>query len=304
MTNRLELKWKLDGFVDEQRYYCSETQIDIQNPPTPKSVLASDVRSYVDTDVEAGKTYYACVSSIKNGFEKFSSIVVASANDVHFESVELLIFADSASFPSPVFIDSSRFNRSISKQGEVSVVAPTALIPAKFDDGWVYFNGGRLSATVSALLVSDFTYEAYLYDANTATAGNYGRFIEIGSGTSSGKILMYRDAENRNIYLQLYQGGYITLQSFKDTTYPQSQIIHLCLMRKAGVFYIFIDGVKIGSDATRTTYSITQTLLNIGASSQGDDRLFAHMSSIRLTRGVARYNISGFAPPDTKFPTS
>lgn len=27
MTNRLEINWKLDGDIDEQRYYCSETPI-------------------------------------------------------------------------------------------------------------------------------------------------------------------------------------------------------------------------------------------------------------------------------------
>ncbi|WP_207667520.1 LamG domain-containing protein [Acinetobacter chengduensis] len=72
MTNRLELNWKLDGFVDEQRYYCSETPIDPENLPVPKAVLAGDVRTYVDTDIEAGRTYYVRIGSVKNGTEKLS----------------------------------------------------------------------------------------------------------------------------------------------------------------------------------------------------------------------------------------
>ena len=72
MTNRLELTWKLDGFVDEQRYYCSETPIDPLNLPVPKAVLAGDVRSYIDADVEVGKTYYVRVGSVKNNVEKLS----------------------------------------------------------------------------------------------------------------------------------------------------------------------------------------------------------------------------------------
>lgn len=75
MTNRLELNWKLDGFVDEQRYYCSETPIDPENLPVPKAVLAGDVRAYVDTDVEIGKTYYVRVGSVKNDVEKLSDVV-------------------------------------------------------------------------------------------------------------------------------------------------------------------------------------------------------------------------------------
>lgn len=72
MTNRLELNWKLDGFVDEQRYYCSETPIDTENLPVPKTVLAGDIRTYVDTAIELGKTYHVCVGSVKNGVEKLS----------------------------------------------------------------------------------------------------------------------------------------------------------------------------------------------------------------------------------------
>lgn len=72
MTNRLELNWKLYGFVDEQRYYCSETPIDIENLPTPKAVLAGDVRTYTDTDIEIGMTYYVRIGSLKNSVEKMS----------------------------------------------------------------------------------------------------------------------------------------------------------------------------------------------------------------------------------------
>lgn len=72
MTNRLELSWKLDGFIDEQRYYCSETPIEIENLPAPKVILAGDVRTYVDTDIEVGKTYYVRIGSVKNGVEKIS----------------------------------------------------------------------------------------------------------------------------------------------------------------------------------------------------------------------------------------
>lgn len=80
MTNRLELNWKLDGFVDEQRYYCSEIPIDPENLPVPKAVLAGDVRSYVDTAIDTGKTYYVAVGSVKNGVEKISSHVICDAD--------------------------------------------------------------------------------------------------------------------------------------------------------------------------------------------------------------------------------
>ena len=79
MTNRLELNWKVDGFIDEQRYYCSETPIDPENLPLPKAVLAGEARSHTDTNIEIGKTYYIRIGSVKNGVEKLSSEINVSA---------------------------------------------------------------------------------------------------------------------------------------------------------------------------------------------------------------------------------
>lgn len=81
MTNRLELNWKLDGFVDEQRYYYSETMIDLENLPMPKAVLPSDVRTYIDTTIEIGKTYYVCVGSVRGSTEKLSQFIKKYAFD-------------------------------------------------------------------------------------------------------------------------------------------------------------------------------------------------------------------------------
>ena len=78
-TNRLELNWKTDGFVDEQRYYCSEMPIDPDNLPVPKAVLAGDVLTYTDTDITVSKTYYVRVGSVKNGIEKISSQIICHA---------------------------------------------------------------------------------------------------------------------------------------------------------------------------------------------------------------------------------
>lgn len=74
MTNRLELNWKLDGFVDEQRYYCSETPIDPENLPTPTAILTGNVRSHIDSTArELGRNYHIYVSAVKNNVEKISA---------------------------------------------------------------------------------------------------------------------------------------------------------------------------------------------------------------------------------------
>lgn len=72
MTNRIELNWDVPYAVDEQRYYCSETPIDIENLPEPKAILAGDVRSYVDYAGDFDKKYYIRVGLVKDTVEKIS----------------------------------------------------------------------------------------------------------------------------------------------------------------------------------------------------------------------------------------
>ncbi|MEQ1158879.1 discoidin domain-containing protein [Acinetobacter johnsonii] len=93
MTNRLELNWSLDGFVDEQRYYCSNSPIDINNLPPPKMVFGGDIRTYIDAEITSGQTYYVRMSSVKNGAEKLSSETTVSTAQL-FQYFRLYITAN------------------------------------------------------------------------------------------------------------------------------------------------------------------------------------------------------------------
>lgn len=93
MTNRLEISWNLNGFVDEQRYYCSLAPINIESPPAAKVLLSGTVRTHTDTDVESDKTYYVCVSAVKNGIERFGE-VKAIVTALGFRYYRILILSD------------------------------------------------------------------------------------------------------------------------------------------------------------------------------------------------------------------
>lgn len=81
MTNRLELNWKVDGLVDEQRYYCSEAPIDTLTPPIPRAIFTGEIRNYVDYDLIENKSYHIRMSAIKNGVEKFSEELTVSTTN-------------------------------------------------------------------------------------------------------------------------------------------------------------------------------------------------------------------------------
>lgn len=65
--------WDLDGFVDEQRYYCSLTTMNPASMPAPKATLDGNVRTHTDTNVTKGQMYYVRIGSVRNEVEKISS---------------------------------------------------------------------------------------------------------------------------------------------------------------------------------------------------------------------------------------
>lgn len=309
MTNRLELNWKLDGFVDEQHYYCSETPIDTNNLPTPKMIFAGDIRAYTDTAIEVGKTYYVRVGSIKNGSEKFSQEMTVSTivNDPYFSLVDSLIFADASSFPSTAIVDSSANARSITVEGDAKIVSPSLVTP-QFSDGTIAFDGSydRLSLACSALGTSDFTAEMWIESIAGRIAN--GRLFMIGSQDTQGTLLFCKYPNNAaaGINLILRDGGSfpapISTASSGDTPLT-GNMEHICLMRKDGVFYVFSGGRLFGSSSAYNSFSLAGTTLYLGSGSNIEDGTAAYWDSWRLTRH-ARYDIAGFTPPSKKFATS
>ena len=297
MTNRLELNWKLDGFVDEQRYYCSETPIDPLNPPAPKAILAGDARTYTDTAIEVGNSYCVRLGSVKNNVEKIST---EKSVDTLFNNVELLIFADSATFPSTTIIDSSKTPKTLTKVGDVKIVSPTEYAK-KYDDGWLKFDGAgdSLRATIAALGTADFTFECFA-SIYTAASKSSGRIFHIGDTTNGTMIFHRYNATNQLAATLINAAGYNTFMVSTDTI-TSGITHHICLMRKSGSFYMFVDGILWASSSAVSSFNISKTLFNLCSNNVATEELSAYMSSIRLTR-FARYSESGFAPPNYKFP--
>lgn len=237
MTNRLELNWKLGGFVDEQRYYCSETPIDVNNLPVQKAILAGDVLTYVDTNIEVGKTYYVRIGSVKNGVEKISAeaSVYTYAEDM-INVVALLKF-------NGAITDATGKNWTVNN---VSLVGNQAI-----------FNTGYLESQVSndfSYGLGDFEWKVQL-ELSSISGNQY--IVDHGGGNTG--ALSYYNHEIRyynpatGVYSNLYNTG-ISLAI--GTKY----IIEV--KRVLGVTSIYIDGVLRASGSD--TYNYTETKCWVG----------------------------------------
>lgn len=79
---------------------------------------------------------------------------------------------------------------------------------------------------------------------------------------------------------------------------------HFAIARSSNTIYQFIDGAMLGSgDAFTGDVPDVAAVLEIAASSGGNNQLNGWIDNLRLTKGVARYT-ANFTPPDRQFPTN
>lgn len=275
MTNRLELSWNLDGFVDEQRYYCSETAIDVNNLPAPKAVLANDARSYVDAAIDVGKTYYVAVGSVKNGVEKISDVVAVNAGgDPHWSNVVSLLRFESG------FADD---------KGKIW----TAIGSPTISNGELILNGSSGLTTSAAGFdfgTDDFTIEAFLRQTEPTS-----KWREI-----------FMANEGYGINTMLYDKKLVIARENVAIDYvstvlaPQDTLIHLAWSRVAGVVKGFINGTQVFSGSYTPNFSST-ALHSLGINNYGGNvnGLIGAIESFRVTKGVGRYT-ANFTPEPFK----
>lgn len=235
MINRLELNWKIDGFVDEQRYYCSETLFDANSLPSPKVVLANDVRTYTDADVQAGKTYYVAVGSVKNGVEKVSNI----------NSKATISYLLNMPFSSDKN-DHGKFN-----------IASTTIGSATIQDGYLYVPAGSYltfnttGLTELNLGTSDFEFGIEVALMPTG-GGTYPCVFGTGTAWSSGALSMQFNLSSR-FMCAIMNPGEKDVFATTSQTRDGVTFTKYAVKRISGVWTTYKDGVA-GTALTDNTF--------------------------------------------------
>ena len=291
MTNRLDINWKLDGFVDEQRYYCSEALIDPNNLPTPKAVLAGDVRTYIDTEIEVGRTYYVRVGSVKNGVEKLSDEVAIDAGD---------------KYATNVIVDLALNQDIIDKKGNIW----TQQGPQVFSDESMRINGLDNGVYLKNPLIQDlsekYTIECYvklnsyngvkmpsaefrsnLIFGTSSVSSSISHLISISGdvGINYGNLAIYRSNSDNN-------GTLVNLKGTGNPV-PLNEFFHIALVYDGRDEVLFLSGVEVLRVNNVTGWNPTTNPLRLGNTQianhgyrQGGD---FNIKKFKITKGIARY---------------
>lgn len=274
MTNRLELNWKLDGFVDEQRYYCSETPINTNTPPAIKTVLAGDIRTHIDTSIAPQQRYYTMIGSVKNGVEKFSGeIEVFTFHE--YANTYLRLKSDT--------IDQGTNAKTFINNG------------VSFTAGKSIFNGSQyLQSTQKSF---DFAFENQPFTIEAVVS------VQTGGG---GTLIDMRDVyQNQSTITESYANlvvvnpmnmGWSNGSVFHSAAYTFTPNIEyaVSITRDAlNKLRFFVGGQKI-FETTDTTNIIGSRYLHVGVGRLQNGNLEGGfkgtMRDLRITKGTAKYS--------------
>ncbi|WP_151832792.1 LamG domain-containing protein [Acinetobacter ursingii] len=310
MTNRLELNWKLDGFVDEQRYYCSETPIDVNNLPVPKAIIAGDARTYTDTAIEVGKTSYVAVSSVKGSIEKVSQVIkVVAGGDPHWDKVVALLHFD-GNLTDEKGGAWTAYNYS---SGGVMGVTTSNL---KFGTGALRHTGRDKALCRPNFITSNteaFTFEVFIYLDNL-TGPIYDQHVlfsqSVNSAYGEQMICIGLDGAADQGKLVWYIGGAHGISRVIKSNSPcvaAKQWTHVAICFDGVTLRAFSKGVKVIEEAASVGWIPNANDFMLGMAlvpmyAEYRRGFNGYIDELRITKGVARYT-TDFTPPDAPFPS-
>lgn len=301
MTNRLELNWKLDGFVDEQRYYCSETPIDPKNPPEPVSILTGDIRNHIDsTERDIGKEYYVRVSAIKNSVEKFSDekVVLFENPDPQLSTVTLLMQFDANPMEDPI----SGITWTLHGDAYIDTV------DKKIGSGALHLSDAVTSYARSPVLtnmhtpnVSGKALTVEFWFKKTSSIGNAGAVCFQDADNPSDRYAFFMRSGADNFKVAVYT---TSASTFIDTTANLSlnEWVHFAYVENGGsnLSKLYINGVeKYAVAANKPITFWARTIATLGQSGLDAEPFGGLIDALRVSK-FARYT-ANFVPPDKPF---
>ena len=253
-------------------------------------------KGFVDLSVARSDMAQYQVTATDGIAEKFGEIV---SLDNAYDLVEFLVDGQALSYPSTSILDMSSKNRVITKLG--GVLKKDDL---KFHyDGIIYFDGvsDGLSLSMPVLNTSDFTFEirGVFHHAGSEA---WSRIFQFGV-EQTGYLSLFRSSSSNPAEYVLHcrtTGNVSTTILVLSRLVVSEVFIEICIMRKNGIFYAFVNGEPAGVNNSMVSYNITQTLLYLLRNNASDVDTKASIDAIRFT-SYARYSAEGYTPIDFRF---
>lgn len=256
-------------------------------------ILTSTNPSFNDTNIALGKTYRYYIADDNNKQISKYMDLYCSNGDMYESSI--ILYDDNSSTTN----ETSYNNGAIVNSNIINYKARCPGTGMYVSSGTNTNSGNtdnsRLTFDIVPLYTSDFTMEIWL-NPYTALSGQWGRVFQIGPNSTNGGFWLIKNytSDPLNIFAQGYSGGYMNIINSNSTSLYPNNWYHICIMRSGGVFYYFLNGMLVNSVNNYTTYSITQYNCYVGKNDNNTEYFTGAYESIRITKGIVRYPLTGF----------
>lgn len=253
------LNWQYDGPNPESfSVYRSATPMDPEALPTPLAVAISGaLRSYVDSTVTEGSTYYYRVSAIKGSVEKVSEElehVAEVAGDPSWLGVKSLLKfegADGGTTFTDQIADTTwgNPNMAITSTEQFKFGTSAYKGTSTGQDSRIQVTGGGQLIPTN---LTFFTIECWIYltaysmvqgspiFSQSCSGGGCEQFFGV---TNAGRLVFYRNTS-------VSVGNGVTVQSPADGDVPLNQWVHVAVTFDGRRHRLFINGVKKATGAS------------------------------------------------------
>lgn len=292
------LSWQFDGPDPEEfRVYRADAPMDPGALPTPlATAISGALRSYVDSTVVKGNTYYYRVSAVKGSVEKVSAELEHEAvGDPLYAYVVSLLNMEGAD-GSTSFMD--RTGKTWTAFGDAQIDTSLGYNAAQFDG-----SGDYISTPHSADLVlgaDDFCVEGF---ARVSDISSQQTLLEKrGTGFAAGDWVVFIYSNRVVVYsYDVNRAGNIILSSVNGDIASNTEF-HWAWTRSGSTMRLFINGIQRDTTTSAASIASSSTPLTIGRDNVGGRFwLNGRVRANRITKGAARYT-ANFTPPKAPFP--
>lgn len=286
-------KWNADGKFDTYKFYTSN----IPNEQIP--TLATGLNTYVSNSFELYKDQYIKVETVRGDKSKASKEIKINAVDPYFENNELLLLAESSTYPSTSIIDLSNNKNTITNtSNNVTVIKSTDSFA---DDGYFNFpsTGCSVKSPISLLGSNDLTAECYIYISSNPS--QHQAILHLGSPSVEGSINLSIDS-NRQLWAAVVSNSQYAGAIIGTTPIPLNTWTHICVMKKTNKLYLFLNGNLLGTDVNYAIKPILNGIVYIGCQLDTINTASSFnglIKSIRISN-IARYTVTSFTAPSNK----
>jgi hypothetical protein len=256
-------------------------------------ILTSTSPTFNDTNIALGKTYRYYIAD--DGNKQISKYMDLYCSNGDMYESSIILYDDNSSTTN----ETSYNNGAIVNSNIINYKARCPGTGMYVSNGTNTNSGNtdnsRLTFDIVPLYTSDFTMELWL-NPYTSLSYQWGRIFQIGPNSTNGGFWLIKNytSDPLNIFAQGCSGGYMNIINSNSASLYPNTWYHICIMRSGGVFYYFLNGVLINTVNSYTTYSITQYNCYVGKNDNNTEYFTGAYESIRITKGIVRYPLTGF----------